>query len=89
MNITRPDRSSRPARAKAGVLRDAFGPDDCIRTAVERHDVGSGSIYTWRRQAMSGELAGVRRLAEPAFAEVQVSEPPALAAPFLVTPVSG
>ncbi|BBD02212.1 transposase [Sphingobium sp. YG1] len=67
---------------KLAVLRDAFGPDGCIRTAVERHDVGSGSIYTWRRQAMSGELAGVRKLAEPAFAEVRIGEPPALPAPI-------
>ena len=74
---------------KLAVLRDAFGPEGRSRTAVDRNDVGSWSIYTWRRQAMSGELAGVRRLAEPAFAEVQVSEPPALPAPFLVTPVSG
>lgn len=74
---------------KLVVLRDAFGPEGCVRTACERHDIGSGSIYTWRRQAMSGELAGVRRLAEPAFAEVQVSEPPALPAPLMVTPVSG
>ena len=59
---------------KLAVLRDAFGPEGCVRTACERHDVGSGSIYTWRRQAMSGELAGVRKLAEPAFAEVQISE---------------
>ena len=41
---------------KLSVLRDAFGPEGCVRTACERHDVGSGSIYTWRRQAMSGEL---------------------------------
>lgn len=67
---------------KLAVLRDAFGPDGCIRTAVERHDVGSGSIYTWRRQAMSGELAGVRKLPEPAFAEVRMGEPPALPAPI-------
>jgi transposase len=62
------------------VLRDAFGPNGCIRTAVERHDVGSGSIYTWRRQAMSGERAGVPKLPEPAFAEVWMGEPPALPA---------
>jgi len=68
---------------KLAVLRDAFGPDGCIRTAVERHDVGSGSIYTWRRQAMSGELAGVRKLPEPAFAEVRIGEPPALPAPIV------
>lgn len=66
---------------KLAVLRDAFGPEGCVRAACERHDVGSGSIYTWRRQAMSGELAGVRKLAEPAFAEVQISEQPALPAP--------
>jgi transposase len=74
---------------KLAILRDAFGPEGCIRTACERHDVGSGSIYTWRRQAMSGELAGVRRLAEPAFAQVQVSEPPALPGQLIARPVSG
>lgn len=70
---------------KLAVLRDAFGPDGCIRTAVERHDVGSGSIYTWRRQAMSGELAGVRKLPEPTFAQVRIGEPalPAPIAPFV------
>ncbi len=55
---------------KLAVLRDAFGPEGCVRAACERHDVGSGSIYTWRRQAMSGELAGVRKPIEPVFAEV-------------------
>ncbi|MCP1472370.1 transposase [Sphingobium sp. OAS761] len=66
---------------KLAVLRDAFGPEGCVRTACERHEVGSGSIYTWRRQAMSGELPGVRKLPAPAFAEVQISEPLALPAP--------
>ena len=63
------------------VLRDAFGPEGCVRGACERHDVGSGSIYTWRRQAMSGELAGVPKPIEPVFAEVEISEQPALPAP--------
>ncbi|MCK9383009.1 MAG: transposase [Sulfuritalea sp.] len=66
---------------KLAILRDAFGPEGCVRTACERHDVGSGAIYTWRRQAMSGELTGVRKPTEPTFAEVQISEPPALPAP--------
>ena len=68
---------------KLAVLRDAFGPEGCVRSACERHEVGSGSIYTWRRQAMSGELAGVRKPIEPVFAEVQISEP-ALPAPTVV-----
>ena len=66
---------------KLAVLRDAFGPGGCVRTACEQHDVGSGSIYTWRRQAMSGELAGVRKSVDPGFAEVQISEVPALPVP--------
>lgn len=68
---------------KLAALRDAFGAEGCVRTACERHDVGSGSIYTWRRQAMSGELTGVRKPIEPAFAEVQISEPLALPAPVV------
>ena len=68
---------------KLAVLRDAFGPEGCVRTACEVHDVGSGAIYTWRRQAMSGELTGVRPQAEPSFAEVQISEPAALIAPVV------
>jgi len=70
---------------KLAVLRDAFGPEGCVRMACERHDVGSGAIYTWRRQAMSGELAGVRNATGPTFAEVQVNEPAALPAPLVAT----
>ncbi|CAN7502613.1 transposase [Paracoccus pantotrophus] len=73
---------------KLAVLRDAFGPEGSVRAACERHDVGSGSIYTWRRQAMSGELTGVRKPIEPVLAEVQISEPPALPAPLVSSPIS-
>lgn len=74
---------------KLAVLRDAFGPDGCVRTACERHDVGSGSIYTWRQQAMSGELTGVRKPIEPVFAQVQISEQPALPAPTVAASSGG
>lgn len=74
---------------KLAALRDAFGPEGCVRTACERHEVGSGSIYTWRRQAMSGELTGVRKPIEPAFAEVQISEQQALSAPMVAARSNG
>ena len=74
---------------KLAALRDAFGPEGCVRTACERHEVGSGSIYTWRRQAMSGELTGVRKPIEPAFARVQISEQLALPAPTVATRSNG
>ena len=45
--------------------------DGSVRSACERHDVTSGMLYSWRRKAMDGELAGVTR--SPAFAEVQIS----------------
>lgn len=61
---------------KLAVLRDAFGPDGSVRDACERHDVGSGQVYTWRRQALTGELTGRAPRQTPAFAEVEVTAAP-------------
>lgn len=41
---------------KLVILRDAFGPGGSVRDVCKQHNIGSGQIYTWRRQAMSGEL---------------------------------
>ena len=60
---------------KLAILRDAFGPDGSVGDACKRHAIGSGQIYTWRRQAMSGELAGMKPAALPSFTEVEVSAP--------------
>lgn len=59
---------------KLAILRDAFGCEGSVRSACERHEIGSGLLYTWRRLAMSGELTGTKRTALPSFAEVDVSE---------------
>lgn len=68
---------------KLAMLRDAFGPGGSVRGAMERHEVTSGLLYTWRRQAVTGELAATPRpaLAEPTlfpappwFAEVRVAQ---------------
>lgn len=61
---------------KLAILRDAFGSGGSVRDACERHEIGSGQLYTWRRQAMSGELTGVQPPALPSFAEVEVAAPP-------------
>lgn len=69
---------------KLAMLRDAFGPGGSVRASMERHEVTSGLLYTWRRQAMSGELASTPRPAllgpvvetSPCFAEVRVTERP-------------
>ena len=70
------------------MLRDAFGADGSVRDACERHGIGSGQIYTWRRQAMSGELTGLKIAALPAFAEVRVADV-AAPAPQPATSTSG
>jgi transposase len=62
---------------KLAVVRDAFGPLGSVREACERHDIGSGQVYTWRRQALSGELTGRKALAVPSFAEVELTTLPA------------
>lgn len=68
---------------KLAILRDAFGAGGSVRGACERHGVGSGQMYTWWRQAMSGELTGVAPPALPSFAEVEVA---VLSVPSLPSP---
>jgi transposase len=72
---------------KLSILRDAFGPNGSVRDTVERHEVGSGQLYTWRQQAMSGTLAGVTRPAVPAFAQVQIAQAEPVV-PLLPAPTS-
>ena len=60
---------------KLVILREAFGPDGSVSAACQRHAVGSGMLYTWRRQALAGGLTGAKRASAPSFAEVEVSVP--------------
>ena len=60
---------------KLVILREAFGPDGSVSATCQRHAVGSGMLYTWRRQALAGGLTGAKRASVPSFAEVEVSVP--------------
>jgi len=60
---------------KLSILREAFGPDGSVSATCQRHAVGSGMLYTWRRQALAGDLTGAKRTSVPSFAEVEVSVP--------------
>lgn len=57
---------------KLGILREAFGPGASVRDALDRYEIGSGLLYTWRRLALAGQLmpGSARR-----FAEVTVADP--------------
>jgi len=78
---------------KLAMLRDAFGPGGSVRRAIERHEVSSGLLYTWRKKAMSGLLfdppvEALPTPEPPGFAEVRVIEPLALAPPVLTASAS-
>ncbi|MEH6759117.1 MAG: transposase [Parasphingorhabdus sp.] len=68
---------------KLAMLRDAFGPGGSVREAMERHEVTSALLYTWRRNAMAGLLMDrpSKALAQSAagtsvsFAEVRIADP--------------
>lgn len=76
---------------KLAILRDAFGPGGSVRVAIERHEVTSGLLYTWRRMAMSGLLFDRPTkmfplpAPEPApgFVEVRIADPAPPAPPLL------
>lgn len=82
---------------KLAMLRDAFGPCGSVREAMERHEVTSGLLYTWRRNAMAGLLIDRRSkaLMPPApdsgvsFAEVRVAEPAGISPPTSLPPLFG
>lgn len=82
---------------KLTMLRDAFGPGGSVRSAMERHDITSRLLYTWRRNAMAGMLLDRSArtlppaLEEPTgdrFAEVIIADPVMPALPAALPPPS-
>src|SRR5690554_5829020 len=62
------------------ILAVAFDPWGSVGQTCERHRIGSGQLYTWRRLAVNGQLGGMnpsgRALAAPAFTEVSLDTGP-------------
>jgi transposase len=58
---------------KLEILAEAFRPGVRVRDVLERREISSGLVYTWRKQARLGKLGGVVP-ALPTFAEVRVAE---------------
>lgn len=80
---------------KLAMLRDAFGPGGSVRSAMERHEVTSGLLYTWRRNAMAGMLLDRSARTLPhlkqeetggSFAEVRIADPVAFPPPASLSP---
>jgi transposase len=45
---------------KLAIIGEAFTSGSSVANTIERHEISSGQLYTWRRQLLDGELAGVR-----------------------------
>ena len=62
---------------KLEILAEAFRPGVRVRDVLQRRELSSGLVYTWRKQAQLGLLGDMA----PAFAEVRVAgvEPAATA----------
>ena len=45
---------------KLAILGEAFASGSSVASTIERHEISSGQLYTWRRQLLDGELGGVR-----------------------------
>ena len=46
---------------KLAIIGEAFTSGSSVASTIERHEISSGQLYTWRRQLLDGELGGVRR----------------------------
>jgi transposase len=60
------------------ILVEAMQPGAMVAEVARRWGIGTGLIYTWRRQLRDGEL-GAMPAPAPAFAQVAVAPPPPVA----------
>lgn len=61
---------------KCLIVAEAMQPGAMVAEVARRWGIGTGLIYTWRRQMRQGELGA---MPVPAFAELMVTLPPAMA----------
>ena len=62
------------------IVAEAMQPGALVTEVARRWGIGTGLIYTWRRQMRQGEL-GVVPVFAPTFAQVTVASHPAMAEP--------
>ena len=63
---------------KCLIVAEATQPGAMVVEVARRWGIGTGLIYTWRRQMRQGELGAMPM---PAFAALTVTPPPAMAEP--------
>src|SRR5438552_11967738 len=55
--VTRSERRRRWSDAdKQRILQETLAPGATVAGVAKRHEMGTGQIYTWRRQALAGAV---------------------------------
>jgi transposase len=80
--ITRGERRrSWTAEQKLQIVAESLGPELTPTEVARKYAIGSGQLYTWRRQLLSVQPGAVMTRAAPRFAQVQLASPPLQPAP--------
>jgi transposase len=67
---------------KRAIVEDSLSPHASAAAIARKHGIGTGQLYTWRRQLLRRQLAETAR-----FARVEVTaEPPRLTGPIADPP---
>jgi transposase len=80
--ITRGERRrSWTAEQKCQIVAESLGPELTPAEVARKYAIGSGQLYTWRRQLLSVPPGAVMTRAAPRFAQVELAAPPLQPAP--------
>jgi transposase len=75
--ITRGERRrSWTAEQKCQIVAESLGPAQTPAEVARNDAIGSGQLYTWRRQLLSVPPGAVMTRAAPRFAQVDLASPP-------------
>ncbi len=76
--ITRGERRrSWTVEQKREIVAESFGPELTPAEVARKHAIGSGQLYTWRRELLGVHRTQVTRVA-PRFAQVELDAAPSL-----------
>jgi transposase len=56
--VTRAERRRFSAAEKLGIVRETLAPGASVGVVAERHGLSTGLLYTWRKRALAGAMAG-------------------------------
>ena len=80
--ITRGERRrSWTAEQKCQIVAESLGPELTPTEVARKYAIGSGQLYTWRRQLLSVQPGAVMTRVAPRFAQVELTSPPLPPAP--------